>query len=82
MTVIDVHTHMISLDWLEQLGIHGGPDYEVEKTAAGQRTIHMFGAPFMTLFEEMWDYDRRIKNMDKAGVDTAIVSLTCPNVFW
>ena len=82
MTVIDVHTHMISLDWLEQLGIHGAPNYEVRKTTAGQRAIHMFGAPFMTLFDEMWDYDLRIKNMDKAGVDVAIVSLTCPNVFW
>jgi aminocarboxymuconate-semialdehyde decarboxylase len=82
MTVIDVHTHMLSLDWLEQLGIHGGDNYQVKATRAGQRTIQMFGAPFMTLFEEMWDYDLRITNMDKAGVDTAIVSLTCPNVFW
>jgi aminocarboxymuconate-semialdehyde decarboxylase len=42
----------------------------------------MFGSPFMTLFKEMWDYRSRIRNMDKAGVDMAIVSLTCPNVFW
>ncbi|MFP6740682.1 MAG: amidohydrolase family protein [Alphaproteobacteria bacterium] len=82
MTVIDVHTHMLSLDWLEQLGIHGKPHYEVKATKAGQQTIHMFGSPFMTLFKEMWDYKSRIRNMNKAGVDTAIVSLTCPNVFW
>ena len=36
----------------------------------------------MTLMTGMWDYDLRIENMDKAGVDVAIVSLTCPNVFW
>ena len=36
----------------------------------------------MTLMRGMWDYDLRIENMDKAGVDVAVVSLTCPNVFW
>jgi aminocarboxymuconate-semialdehyde decarboxylase len=30
----------------------------------------------------MWDYDKRIAAMDKAGVDVAIVSLTSPNVYW
>ena len=39
-------------------------------------------SPFMTLMRGMWDYDLRIENMDKAGVDVAVVSLTCPNVFW
>ena len=28
----------------------------------------------------MFDYDLRIQAMDEAGVDVAIVSLTCPNV--
>ena len=36
----------------------------------------------MTLMRGMWDYDLRIENMDKAGIDVAVVSLTCPNVFW
>ena len=30
----------------------------------------------------MWDYDLRIKAMDAAKVDVAIVSLTCPNCFF
>ena len=42
----------------------------------------MDGAPFMTLLPGMWDYDLRIKAMDKAKVDVAIVSLTCPNCFF
>jgi aminocarboxymuconate-semialdehyde decarboxylase len=42
----------------------------------------MHGAPFMTLMPEMWDYDARIKDMDAAGVDLAIVSLTCPNAYF
>jgi len=82
MTVIDIHTHMLTLDWIELLRAHGGGKYSVKKTRAQQDAVHLYDAPFMTLMPGMWDYDLRIKNMDKAGVDLAVVSLTCPNVFW
>jgi aminocarboxymuconate-semialdehyde decarboxylase len=83
--VIDVHTHMLSLEFLNELRKHGGPKYSVEEvpTLVGPRpAIHKNGAMFMTVFEEMFNYDLRIQNMDKAQVDLAIVSLTCPNVYW
>ncbi len=82
MTVIDVHTHMLTQNYLEMLNKHGGEKYSVKATKAGQDSIFMWGAPFMTLLEEMWDYDQRIVNMDKAGVDIAIVSLTCPSAYF
>lgn len=82
MPVIDIHTHMLTLEWIELLRSHGGGKYSVKKTKANQDAVHLFDAPFMTLMPGMWDYDLRIKNMDKAKVDIAIVSLTCPNVFW
>ena len=82
MTVIDVHTHMLTLEWIEQLRRHGGEKYSVKPTAAGQNAVHLYDAPFMTLFPGMWDYELRIKRMDEAGVDVAIVSLTCPSVYW
>ena len=82
MTVVDVHTHMLTLDWIELLKQDGGGSYDVKPTKAGQSSIWKDGAPFMTLFRGMWDYDLRIKAMDEAGVDLAIVSLTCPNCFF
>ena len=82
MAVIDVHTHMLTREYLGFLGEHGGPKYECKPTKAGQESIWMHGAPFMTLMPEMWDYEARIRDMDKAGVDLAIVSLTCPNAFF
>jgi aminocarboxymuconate-semialdehyde decarboxylase len=83
MTVIDIHTHMLTLDWIELLRRHGGDQYDVKKTKiGGQDAVHLYGAPFMTLNPGMWDYDLRIKAMDAARVDLAVVSLTCPNVFW
>ncbi|GAB5458352.1 MAG: amidohydrolase family protein [Henriciella sp.] len=82
MTVIDVHTHMMSKEWLDMLGQNGAPKYALRKTKAGQDSIFMHDAPFVTLFREMFDFDLRIENMDKAGVDLAIVSLTCPSAFF
>ncbi len=82
MTVIDVHTHMLTLDFLDLLRKASGGKYEIKKTKAGQDTIWHDGAPFMTLFSGMWDYDERIRAMDAAKVDLAIVSLTSPNCYW
>ena len=82
MPVIDVHTHMTTRSYIELLRERGGPNYELRKTKAGQDTVFYRGSPFYTLLEPMWDYDLRIRDMDKAGVDLAIVSLTSPNAYW
>ena len=72
---------MLTLDWIDLLRERGGPRYEVKKTKAGQDAIWLNDAPFMTLFPGMWDYELRIKEMDEARVDIAVVSLTCPNAY-
>ncbi len=82
MTVIDVHTHMLTREYLYLLGENGGPQYTREVTRTGEDVICMHGAPFFTITTPMWDYDQRIKDMDAAGVDIAIVSLTCPNAYF
>jgi aminocarboxymuconate-semialdehyde decarboxylase len=81
MPVIDVHTHMLSHKWLELLKTHA-KRYTVEKSKDGPNAIFQSGAQFMTLQEGMFDYDLRIKNMNEAKVDIAVVTLTCPNVYW
>src|SRR5437763_5717582 len=80
--VVDVHTHMLSNEWLALLESHGGPHYSLKEVRGGLRAIHLDGAPFMTPVPYMFDWEARIANMDKARVDIAITSLTCPNVFW
>ena len=82
MTVIDVHTHMLTRDYLYLLGEKGGPLYARDVSRTGEDVISMHGAPFFTITPPMWDYDLRIRDMDAAGVDLAIVSLTCPNVYF
>lgn len=82
MTVIDVHTHTLSREYLDLLSAHGGPVYEVKQDKSGGPAIHRAGAPFMTLTTGMFDLEERIRAMDEAKVDVAILSLTCPNVYW
>ncbi|MGQ0676117.1 MAG: hypothetical protein ACT4N4_08540, partial [Rhodospirillales bacterium] len=79
---IDVHTHMLNRDWLELLRQHGKPRFELRKSLDAAEGIMMDGAPFMTPMPGHFDYGHRIKRMDEAKVDLAIVSLTCPNVYF
>ena len=82
MTVIDVHTHILSREYIDLLSQQGGSVYEVRVDKSGLPAIHRAGAPFMTLTSGMFDLQERIRAMDQAGVDVAILSLTCPNVYW
>ena len=79
--VIDVHTHMLTKEWLSLLEQHGGR-YTLKEVLGGLRAIHLDGSPFMTPVPNMFDWEARIANMNKARVDIAVTSLSCPNVFW
>jgi aminocarboxymuconate-semialdehyde decarboxylase len=84
MTVIDVHTHMLSQAWFDLIKEKGAPRFEVKpsKDWPAPLGIHADGAPFMTPQPGHFDYELRMKEMDAARVDLAIVSLTAPNVYW
>jgi aminocarboxymuconate-semialdehyde decarboxylase len=82
MTVIDVHTHMLDAAWLELLRREATPRYEVRPVTETLEGIYREGALFMTPMPGHFDYGLRVRDMDAAGVDLAIVSLTCPNVYW
>jgi aminocarboxymuconate-semialdehyde decarboxylase len=79
--VIDVHTHMLTHEWMSLLEKHGGR-YSLKEVKGGLRAIHLDGAPFMTPVPPMFDWELRIRNMNKAKVDVAVVSLSCPNTYW
>lgn len=82
MPVVDVHTHMLTREYLALLESHGGPKYRFGCNDAGEQVIRMWSTPFFTLTPPMWDYELRIRDMDRARVDLAIVSLTCPNAYF
>lgn len=80
--VIDVHTHMYTPVWLDLLKQHGGPDLEVKESLDSPETVFYRGASFCVLEPPHFDYQSRIKNMDEAGVDLAIITMPAPSVFW
>lgn len=80
--VIDVHTHSYSKPWLELLKRHAAPRYTVREVRGGREAIHFDGAPFNTLLPEFFDFDERIRAMNRHGVDICIVSLAAPSVYW
>ena len=79
MAVIDVHTHMMSPVWVEAIG--KDETYGLTEVN-GKRMIALGGRPYMPVEDEMLDYDRRIKDMDAAGLDLATISPTTPSVYW
>lgn len=82
MTVIDIHTHMLSTDWLGLILEHGPPDFAVERGPDGNPWIFESGLAELPTSPEMFDYEARIDAMNKAGIDVSVLSLTAPNVYW
>ena len=79
---IDIHSHMLCDEWLELIRAHGAPKFSVAQAADGRTWIHLDGVRFMFPQPEMFDYGQRLRAMDAAGVDMAVLSLTGPNVYW
>ena len=79
--VVDVHTHMVTQDYLALLREKGAPKYTFRTLPSGGEVIDKSGTPFFTLLPDMWNFPARIKAMDAAKVDVAVVSLTSPNAY-
>lgn len=79
--VIDVHTHMFSQGWMDQVRSARDPDFRLGEGAQDGALIYR-GASIGRIIPAMIDFDVRIKAMDAAGVDVALISLTAPNVYW
>ena len=79
MEVIDIHTHMMGATWVDAITSHknyGSAEFN------GKKMIALAGKPYIPIEDEMLDYEKRIRDMNIAGVDLAIVSLTTPSVYW
>lgn len=78
--VIDIHTHMYTRRWLDALKASGDADTVV--VPGNPESISYRGVNYATLAANMFDWEQRIAQMDAAGVDIAVISLTAPNVYW
>jgi aminocarboxymuconate-semialdehyde decarboxylase len=81
VSTIDVHTHMFTRGWLEQLRTSGAP-YSIRRRPDGHDEVFRGETPVVFPQPGHFDYDLRLREMDASGIDVSIVSLTCPNVYW
>jgi len=78
---IDVHTHHYPAAYFELIERAGG-DFSFATDPSGQRIIRYRGSRFFGVTPPMTDPALRLKDMDGAGIDIAILSLSTPNVFF
>jgi aminocarboxymuconate-semialdehyde decarboxylase len=79
--VIDVHTHMFSRGWMDAVRAAKDPNFQLGEGANDGSLIYR-GNSIGRIVPPMIDFDLRIKAMDAAKVDVALISLTAPNVYW
>jgi aminocarboxymuconate-semialdehyde decarboxylase len=81
MPIVDVHTHMFTRRWLELVRTRGAP-YGIGVRPDGREEVFRGATPVVFPQPGHFDYEIRRREMDAAGIDVSIVSLTCPNVYW
>jgi aminocarboxymuconate-semialdehyde decarboxylase len=82
LTVIDIHTHSLSDNWLKLVREKGKPDLDIGTLPNGGEFLIEYGTPSMGFHSAMFDYEERLRDMDAQGIDISVVSLTSPNAFW
>ena len=78
---VDVHTHHYPPEYFSLIEKQGG-DFAFGTDPSGQRIIRYRGSRFFGVTAPMTDPAKRLTDMDRAGVDVAILSLSTPNVFF
>src|SRR5438067_309523 len=77
----DVHTHHYPAAYFELIERAGG-DFSFATDPSGQRIIRYRGSRFFGVTPPMTDPALRLRDMDRAGIGIAILSLSTPNVFF
>jgi aminocarboxymuconate-semialdehyde decarboxylase len=80
MRTIDVHNHLYPKEWMEYLdGRAGSPT--MMRTGPTSMAFYSDGMRLATVSRPgHYDPEPRIRDIDEYGIDTQVVSLTCPSV--
>ena len=78
---IDVHTHHYPVRFFELIERSGG-DFAFTQDPTGRRIITYKGSRFFGIQPAMTDVQKRIEDMDRVGIDVAVLSLSTPNVYF
>ena len=78
---LDLHTHYYPPAYFERIERSGG-DFSFGTSPTGQRIIRYRGARFFGITAPMTDVAKRLEDMDRVGIDTEVLSLSTPNVYF
>jgi len=78
---LDLHTHYYPPAYFERIERNGG-DFSFGTSPTGQRIIRYRGARFFGVTAPMTDVAKRLEDMDRVGIDTEVLSLSTPNVYF
>jgi aminocarboxymuconate-semialdehyde decarboxylase len=78
---LDLHTHYYPAAYFERIE-RSGADFSFGTSPTGQRIIRYRGARFFGITAPMTDVGKRLEDMDRVGIDTEILSLSTPNVYF
>jgi aminocarboxymuconate-semialdehyde decarboxylase len=81
MMRIDLHTHFYPPGYLRAMEVLDS-SLEVTEDKEGNKIVEDHGARILTITREMSDPARRIQEMDEAGIDIQVLSLSTPNVYF
>jgi aminocarboxymuconate-semialdehyde decarboxylase len=78
---IDVHTHHYPARFFELIE-RSRSDFSFGTDPTGRRIIRYKGSRFFGITSPMTDISKRIEDMDRVGIDVAVLSLSTPNVYF
>lgn len=78
---IDIHNHFYPTNFLKQLEEEGaGLGLSFETDDWGRRVMLHYGARILTITEPMYTVEKRLEDMDAAGIDVQVLTLSAPSV--
>src|SRR5438105_11908374 len=78
---LDLHTHYYPPAYFEKIR-ELPSEFSFDKSPSGRTIITYRGARFFGITPPMTDVAKRLEDMDRVGIDTEVISLSTPNVFF
>jgi aminocarboxymuconate-semialdehyde decarboxylase len=78
---LDLHTHYYPERYFQMIRDYGS-EFAFDKDPTGRTIITHRGTRFFGVTPPMTDSAKRLEDMDRVGIDTEVISLSTPNIFF
>jgi aminocarboxymuconate-semialdehyde decarboxylase len=79
---IDIHTHYYPEAYFDLIRELPFSEFSFDRDPTGRTIIKYRGARFFGITPPMTDVSKRLEDMNRAGIDVEVISLSTPNVFF